>query len=43
MYKYDQFLLKNKAWVQDKLEQDETYFDTLSTGQQPSALWIGYG
>ncbi|WP_460639316.1 hypothetical protein [Larkinella harenae] len=43
MHEYDQFLLKNKAWVQEKLELDETSFDTLSTGQQTSALWIGYG
>ncbi|MFD1140884.1 carbonic anhydrase [Larkinella insperata] len=41
MLDYEKFLLNNKAWVQDKLELDETYFEALSTGQQPTALWIG--
>lgn len=37
----EKLLLYNKAWVQDKLELDETYFGSLSATQTPGFLWIG--
>jgi len=37
----EKLLLYNKAWVQDKLELDNTYFDALSAAQNPDFLWIG--
>ncbi|MBO0936174.1 carbonate dehydratase [Fibrella sp. HMF5335] len=41
MQPYEKLLLKNKAWAQDQLELDETFFDTLASGQKPKFLWIG--
>ncbi|RYF77716.1 MAG: carbonic anhydrase [Cytophagaceae bacterium] len=41
MQAYEKLLLANKAWVQDQLESDNSYFDTLAEGQQPKFLWIG--
>ncbi len=41
MQAYEKLLLENKAWAQDKLELDNTYFDNLASGQQPKFLWIG--
>lgn len=37
----EKLLLYNKAWVQDKLELDDGYFETLSANQTPDFLWIG--
>ena len=37
----DRLLLMNKAWVQDKLELSETYFENLAYDQKPEFLWIG--
>lgn len=31
----------NQQWVKDKLNQDHTYFDKLSKGQNPGFLYIG--
>ncbi|WP_019988698.1 carbonic anhydrase [Rudanella lutea] len=41
MRPFDRLLLMNKAWVQDRLELNDGYFDTLSSGQKPDFLWIG--
>lgn len=41
MEEYEKLLLANKAWAQDKLELDETYFEQLATNQKPTFLWIG--
>lgn len=37
----EKLLLYNKAWVQDKLELDDDYFESLSADQNPGFLWIG--
>lgn len=37
----ERLLLLNKAWVQDKLELSDHYFDVLAADQQPEFLWIG--
>lgn len=31
----------NKAWVEETLAKDPTFFDNLSQGQTPEYLWIG--
>lgn len=31
----------NKAWVEETLAKDPTFFDNLSKGQTPEYLWIG--
>ncbi len=41
MQAYEKLLLENRAWAQDQLELDDTFFDTLASGQQPKFLWIG--
>ncbi|MGA0557999.1 carbonic anhydrase [Larkinella sp. VNQ87] len=41
MHAHEKLLLANKAWALDKLELDESYFDTLSADQKPQFLWIG--
>ncbi|WP_128548814.1 carbonic anhydrase [Larkinella soli] len=41
MHAYDKFLLRNKAWVEEKLEENKGYFAALSKGQRPTTLWIG--
>lgn len=33
--------LENRAWVQERLDIDPTYFDSHATGQAPCYLWIG--
>jgi len=38
---YEKLLLENKAWAQEKLELDPTYFKKLSEIQTPEFLWIG--
>ncbi len=41
MEDYQKLLLLNKAWVQDKLELDEHYFEELAVDQHPKFLWVG--
>jgi carbonic anhydrase len=41
MREFEKLLLYNKAWVQDKLEVDDDYFQELSATQTPGFLWIG--
>lgn len=41
MLPFEKLLLYNKAWVQDKLELTDGYFDNLSATQHPAFLWIG--
>ncbi len=38
---YKQLLDNNKKWVEDKLGQDQDFFNKLANGQQPPVLWIG--
>jgi carbonic anhydrase len=38
---YDTLLQGNRDWVKDMIDNDPTYFDTLSAGQTPPVLWIG--
>ncbi len=41
MQAFEKLLLANKAWAQDQLDLDETYFNALASGQKPKFLWIG--
>lgn len=41
METYQRLLLENKAWAQEKLEDDPEYFDRLAHIQTPEFLWIG--
>lgn len=41
MKKYEQLLLQNKAWVEQKLQQDKDFFNKLANTQKPDFLWIG--
>jgi len=41
MKSYEKLLLENKAWVQERLEIDKTYFENMSKEQKPGFLWIG--
>lgn len=41
MENYKSLLLANKAWVKEKLNLQEDYFENLSKGQQPQFLWVG--
>ena len=41
MKQYNQLLLANKAWAQEKLNLDEEYFHNLAKDQKPLFLWIG--
>lgn len=41
MEKYNQLLLQNKAWVQQKLNEDKDFFNKLKNTQKPEFLWIG--
>src|SRR5690242_3633102 len=38
---YKSLLEGNKKWVQEKLDQDPKFFETLAKGQHPQVLWIG--
>src|SRR5690606_31062238 len=38
---YKELLAGNRAWVEEKLNQDPDYFERLSKGQSPEVLWIG--
>jgi carbonic anhydrase len=39
--KYEDIFENNKKWVEDKKSKDQTYFEYLSTGQNPDFLFIG--
>jgi len=41
MKSYDQLLLENKAWAQERIEDDPDFFKRLSSLQTPEFLWIG--
>jgi carbonic anhydrase len=41
MEKYEQLLLQNRAWVEQKLSEDKNFFDRLANVQTPEFLWIG--
>src|SRR3990167_5529600 len=41
MTEYHEIFERNKAWANDKIEQQHDYFVNLSSGQQPSYLYIG--
>src|SRR5882672_5417246 len=38
---YEQLLLQNKAWVEQKNNEDKDFFKRLSNTQTPEFLWIG--
>lgn len=41
MKKYEQLLLQNRAWVEQKLHEDKDFFNKLANTQKPDFLWIG--
>lgn len=41
MKKYEQLLLQNRAWVEQKLLEDKDFFKRLANVQKPEFLWIG--
>ncbi|MFN3996348.1 carbonate dehydratase [Algoriphagus sp.] len=41
MNKYERLLLQNKAWSEEKLTLDKSYFERLAFQQKPNFLWIG--
>ncbi len=41
MKKYEQLLLQNRAWVEQRLQEDKDFFKRLSSVQTPDFLWIG--
>ncbi|HEX2533466.1 MAG TPA: hypothetical protein VHK69_07010 [Chitinophagaceae bacterium] len=41
MYSYEKLLLENKAWAQEKVEDDPDFFNRLAHIQTPEFLWIG--
>lgn len=41
MKRYEQLLLQNKAWVDQKLHEDKDFFNKLTNVQKPEFLWIG--
>ncbi len=38
---YEQLLLQNKAWVEQKNNEDKDFFNRLVATQKPEFLWIG--
>ncbi|HEY3403330.1 MAG TPA: carbonate dehydratase [Ohtaekwangia sp.] len=38
---YKSLLEGNRKWVQEKLEENPEFFETLAKGQHPQVLWIG--
>lgn len=38
---YKKLLDNNKKWVEEKLSQDQDFFNRLANGQEPPVLWIG--
>lgn len=41
MQRYEQLLLENKAWAQEKVTDDPQFFERLVNIQTPEFLWIG--
>lgn len=41
MKSYEKLLLENKAWAQQRIEDDPGFFKRLSALQTPEFLWIG--
>ena len=41
MESYRKLLLENKAWAEEKLQDDPRYFSSLAEIQSPEFLWIG--
>lgn len=41
MQVYKNLLAGNRQWVNEMMEKDPKYFDTLAAGQNPEILWIG--
>jgi len=41
MTSYEKLLLENKAWAQEKVEEDPEFFSRLEHLQTPEFLWIG--
>ncbi len=41
MKKYEQLLLQNRAWVEQKMQEDKDFFNRLANVQTPEFLWIG--
>lgn len=41
MKSYEKLLLENKAWAQEKVEDDKDFFNRLAHLQTPEFLWIG--
>lgn len=41
MHSYEKLLLENKAWAQEKVEEDPDFFNRLAKLQTPDFLWIG--
>jgi len=41
MKKYEQLLLQNRAWVEQKTQEDKDFFNRLANVQTPEFLWIG--
>lgn len=41
MNSYEKLLLNNKAWANEKVEDDPDFFKRLSETQTPEFLWIG--
>lgn len=41
MKSYEKLLLENKAWAQEKIQDDPDYFTRLVNLQTPEFLWIG--
>ena len=41
MQTYEKLLLENKAWAEERLENDPGFFKRLSELQTPEFLWIG--
>lgn len=41
MKSYEKLLLENKAWAQEKVQEDPDFFRRLANLQTPEFLWIG--
>lgn len=41
MNPYEKLLLQNKAWSEEKIQQDKDFFTRLAGQQKPKFLWIG--
>ncbi len=41
MKTYEKLLLENKAWAQERIQDDPDFFNRLSSIQTPEFLWIG--